>query len=154
MDENKKIIELNKILLVPKWISNVLSFAQKYPCLVTRNKILNELISGEFNRDKFKKALDISKTTGSATEMERRQKLFDEISIIIKDWGEVPPARIVCANSIAILIENGFDKQKTTVIGLPGDMWDEKTLYMDIGCDFQRGVYTLKNTCMGGYVEI
>lgn len=38
---------------VPVWMQKVLYFTQIFPCADTRNEILNELISGEFDKAKF-----------------------------------------------------------------------------------------------------
>lgn len=39
---------------VPMWIRKVILFTQEYPCADTRNDILNELISGNFDLEEHK----------------------------------------------------------------------------------------------------
>jgi hypothetical protein len=38
---------------VPHWIKKVIAFTQLFPCAETRNRILDELISGEFDLQEF-----------------------------------------------------------------------------------------------------
>ena len=40
---------------VPKWMQQVICFTQNFPCADTRNRLLTELLSGQFDHERFER---------------------------------------------------------------------------------------------------